>query len=105
MRRNTAAARMIDNGMAVDSQEISRRAKLLRELSQIKLTESLMKKVGTVQEVLVEEKTVTLGSRVCSTGHSRNFHKVVVPGKHTRNQLKRVKIVGFEKDFLKGELL
>ncbi len=106
VRRNTAAARLVAAGLAVPDQQIHARAARLRELSARKMSEALQAKVGTVQEILIEEKTVQLGKRVCSFGHSRNYHKVLVPGSHPANQLRRVQIVSVgEKDMLKGELI
>lgn len=103
VRKNTAAARMVEAGHAVPAQEIHRRAKILREISERKFQSSLEQKVGSVVEVLVEEKRVQVLGRTCSTGHARNFHKVIVPGQHPVNSLMRVKIVGTWKDSLKGE--
>ena len=105
VRRNTAAARMVEQGLAVPSHLIHARAKALRELSERKLSEALAKKVGSVVEVLVEEKKVQVRSRTCSFGHARNFHKVVFPAQRAANELVRVRIVGVEGEYLLGELL
>ncbi len=94
---------MVEAGQAVPAQEIHRRAKILRDISDRKFQSSLEKKVGSVVEILVEEKRVQVLGRTCSTGHARNFHKVIVPGQHPVNSLMRVKIVGTWKDSLKGE--
>lgn len=106
VRRNTAAARLVDAGHAVPEATIHARAARLRELSARKMNASLAAKVGSLQEVLVEAKTVRIGERTCSTGHARNFHKVLIPGTHSANRLRRVRIVGVgEKETLKGELV
>jgi threonylcarbamoyladenosine tRNA methylthiotransferase MtaB len=103
IRKNTAAARMVEAGLGVPQETIQKRAKVLRELSEKKFQKSLEEKVGSVAEVLVEEKRLQVLGRNCSTGHARNFHKVIVPGLHTPNETLRVKIVGVFKDSLKGE--
>lgn len=103
VRKNTAAARMVEAGHGVSPAVIHRRAKILRELSDRKFQRSLEEKVGSVGEILVEEKRTQVLGRTCSTGHARNFHKVIVPGQHPVNTLMRVKIVGVWKDSLKGE--
>jgi threonylcarbamoyladenosine tRNA methylthiotransferase MtaB len=105
VRRNTAAARLVQAGLAVSQSVVRARAARLRELSEKKLRLALEQKVGSVAEVLVEGKTVKLGSRECSQGHARNFHKVLIPGRHPANELRRVRIVGTHKEFLKGELV
>jgi threonylcarbamoyladenosine tRNA methylthiotransferase MtaB len=105
VRKNTAAARMVAEGLGVPAEVIQRRAKILREISDEKFQRALQAKVGTVAEILVEEKRVKVGERNCSTGHARNFHKVIVPGIHPVNSLMRVRIVGVWKDSLKGEKL
>lgn len=107
VRRNTAAARLVAGGLAVPAAVVAARAKALRDLSARKMAAALAAKVGSVQEILVEAKPVELGGRRCSQGHSRNFHKVLVPGLHEANQLRRVRIVGVvpEKESLKGELV
>lgn len=105
VRRNTAAARLVLAGLAVPPAKIHERAAKLRDLSDRKFRASLEAKVGTMAEVLVEEKRVTVGSRACSTGHARNFHKVLIPGQHQPNQLFRARIVGVHQDLLKGELV
>lgn len=103
VRKNTAAARMVAEGQGVAPETIQRRAKILREISEQKLQKALQEKIGSVTEILVEEKRVKVGERNCSTGHARNFHKVIVPGIHPVNTLMRVRIVGVWKDSLKGE--
>ena len=106
VRRNTAAARLVENGLAVDPQKIRERAARLRALSEEKMKASLKSKVGSVMEVLLEEKRVTVGTRQCSQGHARNFHKVLVPGIHEANSTRRVRIVGVgEREYLKGEFV
>jgi threonylcarbamoyladenosine tRNA methylthiotransferase MtaB len=104
-RRNTAAARLVEAGHAVPAEEIKERAAQLRILSEKKFQAALKSKVGSVVEVLVEEKRVPVGTRTCSVGHARNFHKVLIPGHHPANDLKRARIVGVYKDCLKGELV
>lgn len=106
VRRNTAAARLVEAGLAVNPAVIRERAARLRALSEEKMRASLQSKVGGVMEVLLEEKRVTIGTRVCSQGHARNFHKILVPGTHPANELRRVRIVGVgEREYLKGELI
>lgn len=106
VRRNTAAARLVEQGMAVAPEKIRERAKRLRELSEAKIRAALRTKVGSVMEVLIEEKSVEWNGRLCSQGHARNYHKVLIPGRKTPNELCRVRIVGVgEKETLKGELL
>jgi threonylcarbamoyladenosine tRNA methylthiotransferase MtaB len=105
VRRNTAAARLVEAGLAVPAHKIHARAARLRALSDQKFQASLEAKVGSMVEVLVEEKRVTVNGRVCSTGHARNFHKVLIPGTHEPNKLYRARIVGVHKDLLKGELV
>lgn len=106
VRRSTVAARLVEQGFAVPPEKIRERARRLRELSERKMSASLSAKVGTVMEVLVEEKTVEVNGRVCSQGHARNYHKVLIPGRRAPNELCRVCIVGVgEKETLKGELI
>jgi threonylcarbamoyladenosine tRNA methylthiotransferase MtaB len=105
VRRNTAAARLVEAGLAVPSHKIHARAAKLRGLSDQKFRASLAAKVGSMVEVLVEEKRVTVNGRLCSTGHARNFHKVLIPGQHEPNKLYRARIVGVHQDLLKGELV
>jgi threonylcarbamoyladenosine tRNA methylthiotransferase MtaB len=105
VRRNTAAARLVQAGIAVPAAMIKERAARLRELSEKKMAAALRAKVGSMAEVLLEEKRVTVNGRLCSTGHARNFHKVLIPGSHEPNRLMRARITGVHKDFLKGELV
>jgi threonylcarbamoyladenosine tRNA methylthiotransferase MtaB len=105
VRRNTAAARLVTAGLAVPAHEIHARAARLRALSENKLRAALASKVGSMVEVLVEEKRVTVNGRLCSTGHARNFHKILIPGSHEPNRLYRARIVGVHQDLLKGELV
>jgi threonylcarbamoyladenosine tRNA methylthiotransferase MtaB len=105
VRRNTAAARLVTAGHAVPASVIHARAARLRALSEKKLRTALESKVGSMVEVLVEEKRITADGRVCSTGHARNFHKVLIPGSHEPNRLYRARIVGAHQDLLKGELV
>lgn len=105
VRRNTAAARLVESGLAVPQAVIHSRSARLRALSELKFQASLQSKIGSMVEVLLEEKRLMVGSRECSQGHGRNFHKVLIPGVHPANELRRAKIVGVYKDFLKGELV
>jgi len=106
IRNGTHAAKLVEMGLAVDSRKIQERARLLRELSEKRMQEALNKKIGSVMEILVEEKAYTFGSRTCSQGHSRSYHKVLIPGKREPNSFVRVKILGVaEKEFLKGEVI
>jgi hypothetical protein len=57
-------------------------------------------------EILIEGKESLWQGRPVSIGHSRSYFKVVIPGRHLANELRRVRILGhLEKDSLKGELL
>jgi threonylcarbamoyladenosine tRNA methylthiotransferase MtaB len=105
VRRNTAAARLVEAGIAVPPQVIHQRAARLRALSEQKFRAGLESKIGSMAEVLVEEKRLTVNGRQCSTGHARNFHKVLIPGSHEPNKLYRARIVGVHQDLLKGELV
>lgn len=106
VRRNTAAAKLVNEGRQVPRAEIQERAARLRALGERKLQAALQSKVGTVMEVLIEEKKVKVGNRTCSQGHARNYHRVLIPADCKPNELIRARIVGVgEKDYLKGELL
>lgn len=106
VRRNTAAARLVEAGHAVPTHKIHARAARLRELSERKLCAALSAKVGSVMEVLVEGKELRVENRAVSMGHSRSYFKVLIPGRHQANQLRRVRIVGtMGADCLKGELI
>ncbi len=106
VRKNTAAARLVQAGLGLAPEVVRERARLLRELSERKMRAALEAKVGSVMEILVEEKRVKIGTRECSQGHSRSYFKVLIPGQHPANELRRVKIVGVaEREFLKGELV
>jgi threonylcarbamoyladenosine tRNA methylthiotransferase MtaB len=106
VRRNTAAAKIVAEGREVPRTEIQERAARLRALGERKLQSALQGKVGTVLEVLIEEKKVKVGSRTCSQGHARNYHRVLIPADCKPNELIRARVVGVgEKDYLKGELL
>jgi threonylcarbamoyladenosine tRNA methylthiotransferase MtaB len=106
VRRNTFAAKIVDGGQLVARPAIQERAARLRGLSERKLAASLQSKVGSVMEVLIEEKKVKIGTRTCSQGHARNYHRVLIPADCKPNELVRARIVGVgEKDYLKGELL
>lgn len=106
VRQNTAASRLVDAGLGVPEKIVRERARRLRELSESKMAAALEQKVGAVMDILIEEKRVQLGSRKCSQGHARNYHKVLVPGEHPANTIRRVRIVGVgEKEYLKGEFL
>lgn len=106
VRKSTAAARLVEEGYAVPQDRITLRARRLRELSDEKLHGSMVRKIGSVQEILIEAKPYAFNGRVCSQGHTRSYHKVLVPGRHAVNTLRRVKIIGLaEKDYLKGEFV
>jgi len=106
VRRNTAAARLVESGHAVPEHVVRERASKLRELSDRKLSEALARRVGSVMEVLIEGKEARRAGRTVSFGHSRSYFKVVVPGRHAANELKRVRIVGLMgQEELKGELI
>ncbi len=106
VRRNTAAAKLVEAGIAVPASVISERAARLRELSEEKLRAALESRVGSVMEILVEGKELMREGRRLSMGHSRSYFKVVIPGRHPANELRRVRIVGtIAQDCLKGELV
>jgi threonylcarbamoyladenosine tRNA methylthiotransferase MtaB len=106
VRRNTAAARLVLAGRGVPDREISDRARALRELSARKLSVALQSRVGSVMEVLTEEKEAKWEGRKVSQGHSRSYFKVLIPGKQTANELVRARIVGVAgAENLKGELI
>ena len=106
VRRNTAAARLVEAGLAVPSQAVALRARRLRDLSDRKLVAALAGRVGSVMEILIEGKESKWEGRTVSTGHSRSYFKVVIPGRHPANELRRVRIVGLlNGESLKGELV
>lgn len=106
VRQGTAAAKLVELGQAVPAHKIQERARLLRELSQRKMQAALEQKVGSVAEILVEEKLVKVGTRMCSQGYTRSYHRVLVPGRREPNSLVRVKILATaEKEYLKGEII
>lgn len=106
VRQKTAAARLVESGLAVPAPVIAERARRLRELSERKLASALAARVGSVMEILVEAKEGKWEGRTVSTGHSRSFFKVVIPGRHPANELRRVRIVGrLHGEILKGELV
>jgi threonylcarbamoyladenosine tRNA methylthiotransferase MtaB len=106
VRRQTAAARLADAGLCVPQHKISDRARRLRELSSRKLAASLEARIGSVAEILVEGKELEFQGRKVSAGHTRSYFKVIIPGRHPANELKRVRIVGrIGEDALKGELV
>ncbi|MGZ3695217.1 MAG: MiaB/RimO family radical SAM methylthiotransferase [Bdellovibrionota bacterium] len=106
VRRNTLAAKIVKAGSQVAREQIFERASRLRALGDSKLRASMQSKVGSVMEVLIEEKKVKVGTRTCSQGHARNYHRVLIPADCRPNELVRARIVGVgERDFLKGELL
>lgn len=106
VRRNTAAARLVEGGLAVPQHKIAERAKRLRELSARKLAATLEARVGSVVEILVEGKELEWQGRKVSSGYTRSYFKVIIAGRHRANELKRVRIVGrLGEDNLKGELV
>ena len=106
VRRNTAAARLVENGLTVPQQEVVERAARLRDLSDRKLSLALEARNGSVMEILVEGREAKWEGRNVSFGHSRSYFKVVIPGSHPANELKRVRILGrIAGDSLKGELV
>ncbi|HEY8279024.1 MAG TPA: MiaB/RimO family radical SAM methylthiotransferase [Bdellovibrionota bacterium] len=105
-RKSTAAARLVEQGLAVPASKVSARAKRLRDLSDRKLKTALEGRRGSMMEILVEGKEWRHEGRHLSAGHSRSYFKIAIPGKHEANRLRRVRIVGtFGKDCLKGELV
>jgi len=106
VRRNTAAARLVEAGFAVPEAVVKDRAAKLRALSERKQLAANNARVGKVMEVLIEGKTALRLGRKVSLGHSRSYFKVVVPGEHKANELRRVRIVGLlGTEELKGELV
>ncbi len=106
LRQGTAAAKLVESGLAVPAAIIKERARRLRELSEEKMQQALLRRVGFVAEVLVEEKNTEIQGRLCSQGHTRSYFKVVIPGKHAANQLLRVRLIGVaNSESLKGELV
>ena len=106
VRQNTAAARLVESGISVPAAKISERASQLRELSAGKLRQALESRIGSVMEILVEGKELKMENRRVSLGHSRSYFKIVIPGRHPANELKRVRILGtMAQDCLKGELV
>jgi threonylcarbamoyladenosine tRNA methylthiotransferase MtaB len=105
-RRNTAAARLVEAGHAVPGSVVADRAAQLRALSDAKLARALSGRVGSVMEVLVEGKESRWENREVSTGLSRSYFKVAIPGRHPANELRRVRIIGtIGLECLKGELV
>jgi tRNA A37 methylthiotransferase MiaB len=97
---------LVDSGLAVPQHKIAERAKRLRELSTRKLSKALESRVGSVAEILVEGKELEWQGRKVSVGHTRSYFKVIIPGRHSANEIKRVHIVGrLGEDCLKGELV
>jgi threonylcarbamoyladenosine tRNA methylthiotransferase MtaB len=106
VRRNTAAARLVEAGIALPESVVRERAARLRVLSERKHAEANAARVGSVMEVLIEGKEATRLGRAVSLGHSRSYFKVVVPGRHAANELRRARIVGvLGQEELKGELV
>lgn len=106
VRRQTAAAKLVADGQAVPREKIQERAARLRELGEKKLAAAMQGKIGSVMEVLIEEKKTRIGTRTVSQGHARNYHRVLIPKDLPANSLVRARIVGVgERDYLKGELL
>lgn len=106
VRRNTAAARLVAAGIAVPEHIVRERAARLRALSDSKQAAANVARNGSVMEILVEGKEARRSGRNVSLGHSRSYFKVVIPGRHEANELRRVKIVGtLGLEELKGELI
>jgi threonylcarbamoyladenosine tRNA methylthiotransferase MtaB len=106
VRSRTAAEKLVQAGLAVPQHKIAERARRLRELSDAKLTAAMQARTGAVMEILVEGKEAKWEGRTVSTGHSRSYFKVVIPGRHPANELKRVRILGrLQGESLKGEIL
>jgi threonylcarbamoyladenosine tRNA methylthiotransferase MtaB len=106
VRRNTAAARLVQAGFVVPERIIHERAARLRAVSDRKIAAALQARVGSIMEVLVEGKEMRREGRNVSFGHSRSYFKILVPGRHRANELRRVRIVGVSgAECLKGELV
>ena len=94
VRRQTAAARLAEAGLSVPQHKVSERARRLRELSDRKFAAALEARKGSVAEILVEGKELEWEGRQVSMGHTRSYFKVIIPGRHKANELRRVRIVG-----------
>lgn len=106
VRKSTLAARLVEEGGGVSDKVRHERAARLRQLSDLRSTDELKKRIGSVVEVLIESKRVRYKERDCSVGHTRSYLKVLVPGVHTENSLVRTRIIGLgERDNLLGEKL
>lgn len=106
VRRNTAAARLVQAGFGLPEPVVRERAARLRVLSDRKIAAALARRVGSVMEALIEGKQMQREGRTLSFGHSRSYFKILVPGRHEANTLRRVRIVGVSgNDCLKGELI
>jgi len=91
-RPGTPAARMPQ----VDGAVIKERAKRLRDLGKIQLTNFLQTQMGTVQNVLTEKN---------NTGRAENFAPLAFQEKVEPGRLVRVKITDMRDDMLTGEII
>ncbi|MBC6415265.1 MAG: tRNA (N(6)-L-threonylcarbamoyladenosine(37)-C(2))-methylthiotransferase MtaB [Bdellovibrionales bacterium] len=80
---------------ALDQKEVSRRAKLLRKLSEKRFCEKLKEQVGTTKKVLLFNKDNTKGL-------SRDYWKIKIPASQFKGE-KQVKIIGA--DYIESKLL
>ncbi|NUM88820.1 MAG: MiaB/RimO family radical SAM methylthiotransferase [Bdellovibrionales bacterium] len=96
MRKGTAAARLVAEGLAVPAGEVKARAKAMRDLSARRMEEQLRKRMGGVMEIVVEGKAVEYRGRRCSQGYSRSYQRVIVPGAHGTNSFLRARVVGVD---------
>lgn len=104
VRRSTKAARMVAEGQGVPEAVKRARAKEMRQLSQARYQKELLGRQGKLMEILTEEKSIFRAGQEFSSGHSRSYFRVVVPGKEMPNQRRRIMVTGadLERELLLG---
>jgi len=96
-RPGTPAAQMA----RLSGPEVQKRARVLRDLGQLKKAQFLQSQVGQVREVLVEGPAREPG---WLRGLSDNYLRVVLPGPlKWRNRLLRVRMTGVQGEMMAGE--
>ena len=95
-RPGTPADKMPGQHDNATKESRSRQAIAVAENMSLAFREKL---VGTVQEVLFEEKEGDY-----FTGHAPNYVKIYAPGENLHNEIKTVRITGLHRDGLLGEL-
>ncbi len=95
-RPGTPADKMPGQHDNATKEQRSRQAIAVAEKMSLAFREKL---VGTVQEVLFEEKEGDY-----FTGHAPNYVKIYAPGENLHNEIKTVRITGLHKDGLLGEM-